>query len=469
MSVTASGDLTFRALFPFCGLGAGARGFLDASAHLFDRGLRFESVGGIDLDPEACADFEYLTGSKAWCVDVAALSGSQLRDRYGDEAPDCVFLSPPCKGASGLLAKRLARTEKYEAMNRLALDWTRAMLDAWPTPPRLVLLENVPRLKTRAAPMLREVKRMLRRAGYVLHEGFHCCGEIGGLAQRRRRYLLVARHAPRCTQLLYKPPQKRVRACGEVLEQVPVPATPEAREAGPLHVLPQIQWINWVRLALIPAGGDWRDLEGVLAPGQQRRSVFKRKEVARWDEPTGVITGGGANAVENVQDPRVKTAYDAGYAVLRWDQAARTIAGTTAVGCGAYAVADPRSIETVDGRRIELDAPLTPRRPPPFVPVIVSADETWHRPMTALELALLQGLPARHNGKPLDLAGTARTRHVERIGNAVPVGAARAIAERMLVTLGAAALGTFLMSGDPVWVVPNGREVDGIELEEENA
>ena len=559
--------LVFKALFPFGGLGAGARGFLDAATHLFGRELAFECLGGIDNDAEACADFEYLTGSSAWHTSVEDISPEALRLRYGELAPDCVFLSPPCKGASGLLSKKLAATTKYQDMNQLALVWVRTMLAAWKdAPPKLVLLENVPRLKTRAGKMLAEVKRLLRKAGYALHEGFHCCGEIGGLAQRRRRYLLVARHAPRCPQLLYQPPKKRVRACGEVLEQLPVPATPDAARFARLHELPKISWLNWVRLALIPAGGDWRDLEGVLAEGQARRELFKRHEVAPWSEPTGVITGEGANAIGAVQDPRVeafgnvdrvrswdepvgtitrspapssgaavvadpriewfgsvlgvtswgvpsgvvtgasaptngrfsvadprvKTAYDAGYAVLRWEDAARTIAATTSPGCGAYAVADPRVIamgavhspnahhnkyRVIDWRepagtvigatRPGSGAPSVadPRKPPPFLPVIIAKDETWHRPLTTLELAALQGIPHLREGEPLRLAGASQSKWRERIGNAVPVGAARAIAERMLVTLAHSVIGSFSLSGDPVWVVPDGEEIEGVMLE----
>lgn len=603
--------LSFTAVFPFCGLGAGARGFLDAQIKLFGTDLRFRCLGGIDLDPAACKDFDYLTGTAAQCIDVEQITAQMLRDWYGESSPDCVFLSPPCKGASGLLPKELAGTEKYQAMNKLALVWMRVMLEAWrDAPPKLVLLENVPRLRTRAKEMLDAVKKLLRGAGYKLHEGFHDCGEIGGLAQRRRRYLLVARLHARCPNLLYEPPKLRVKACGEVLEKLPVPATMDARSFGKIHALPEISFLNWVRLSMIPPGGDWRDLEGVLQEGQARREVYKRHEVAPWDQPTGVITGSGANAVSHVQDPRVEPwsrrgtmgvlpweepagavcgesrpsngrfsvadprpvsmapstfngvlgvmpwsepsrsviggrsngathvadpralelppsegrhwnkyavgswdepartvigaiqpgsggpavadprptrrkrkrngdgdprvvyAYDAGYAVLGWEQAARTIAGTAAVGCGAYSVAEPRPERPPFNIEIEEALALAaanPKKPPPFLPVIVSADGTWHRPLTTLELAALQGLPTTWKGAPLALAGKSQSAWRERIGNAVPVGAARAIAEKMLVTLAASALGTFSMDGGAVWVLPNGIERDGMMLEELHA
>src|SRR5690606_31645298 len=134
-----------------------------------------------------------------------------------------VFMSPPCKGSSRLLSSAKAATEKYTRMNGLAVAWTRVMLDAWgDDPPALVLLENVPGLPTRAKAMLRELRAMLRRAGYVFHASTHDCGELGGLAQHRQRYLLVARHPKKCPSLLYQPPKKRVRAVGEVLAELPM-------------------------------------------------------------------------------------------------------------------------------------------------------------------------------------------------------------------------------------------------------
>jgi hypothetical protein len=63
-------------------------------------------------------------------------------------------------------------------------------------------------------------------------------------------------------------------------------------------------------------------------------------------------------------------------------------------------------------------------------------DGTWHRPLTTLELAVLQGLPAFHgDGTPLVLAGQSHSAWRKRIGNAVPPPAAQAVATAMLTTL----------------------------------
>ena len=456
------------AAFFFCGLGAGALGFIQAR---HDGPVSsFRSLGGVDIDEGACRDFEMLTSSPALCADVWKLSPADVRRFFGERRPDTVFLSAPCTGASGLLSQKKAEESRYKELNQLSLAGIRLVLSAWDERPPLILLENVPRLPKRAPETIEAVRRALRSAGYAVHEGFHDCGEIGGLAQHRRRYLMVARHERTVGSLLYKPSKQRVRGCGEVLGALPMPGDPAA---GPMHALPKLSWLNWVRLALIPAGGDWRDLEGVLAEGQKRREQWGRYGVADWREPVGTVAGSGSNGTFAVADPRVQRAYDHGYAVLRWDQAAWTVATKTSPGCGAYAVADPRlgcapragaygvmsweeaagtitGAANIDNGRF---AVADPRLPPPAPPVIVAADGTWHRPLTTLELATLQGLPAVVDGEPLKLFGKSKTEHTKRIGNAVPVGTAKAIATEMLRTLSAAADG-FSLSSSEVWVSP---------------
>jgi DNA adenine methylase len=121
-------------------------------------------------------------------------------------------------------------------------------------------------------------------------------------------------------------------------------------------------------------------------------------EVTPWTEPAKTVRGVAKhqNGGAAVADPRVaevlpsvplKCAPRAGaYGVMSWEEAAATITGSAAVDNGRVAVADPR-------------------RPPPKLVVIIAADGTWHRPLTTLELAILQGLPARINGQWLKLAG----------------------------------------------------------------
>lgn len=313
--------------FPFCGMGLGALGFQ-------------RSVGGIDLDASACAMFERLTGSPALVADVATLTPEALRV-FWPEAPDVIFTSPPCKGFSKLTNKRARNSERCQRMNRLAVDWVRLMLATWPEPPRLMLLENVPGIATLGRSLLREIRSLLRAAGYVVSpDQSHDCGELGGLAQHRQRFLLVARHARRLPALLYQPRKRPLKAVGEVLGELPLPGDPSA---GPLHQLPRISTLNWWRLSLIPPGGDWRDIPGTVAEGRKRREVFRRYRLVAWTETSPTIVGGlGTNAPGYVADPRVPTRYGMNMRVASWSMPSWTVTGATDVQAGAPSVADPR-------------------------------------------------------------------------------------------------------------------------------
>ncbi len=125
--------LTFTALFPFGGIAGGALGFQRANAALERLGIEasFKVLGGIDFDAGACEAFTSLTGAPCLCADVRELTSAQLIESFGAVAPDVVFFSPPCKGASGLISDEKAQTETYAAMNELALVWTRLMLATW--------------------------------------------------------------------------------------------------------------------------------------------------------------------------------------------------------------------------------------------------------------------------------------------------------------------------------------------------
>lgn len=86
--------------------------------------------------------------------DLATLSPTELRAACGDRRPDVVFTSPPCKAFSGCLPRATSLTPTYQDMSDLALRGVWLALEAWPVPPPLILLENVPRIQSRGAQWL---------------------------------------------------------------------------------------------------------------------------------------------------------------------------------------------------------------------------------------------------------------------------------------------------------------------------
>lgn len=348
----------------FSGIGGAAIGFQEAHAEYRGVHGKFRTLAGIDVDPLACQDFEMLTGAKAVPLDLFSrqdyiafhgnmppedwkeTTAEDIRTACGGENPDVIFLSPPCKGFSGLLPADKAKSEKYQALNRLVVRGLALCLEAFADDlPKIIMLENVPRITTRGKTLLMQVKRLLGIFGYLFHEGYHDCGELGGLGQRRKRYLLIARLPAKMTAFVYQPPKQQLKTIGDIIGPLPLPDAPEC---GPMHRLPRLQWKTWVRLALIPAGGDWRDLENI---GPYAIEYVPRgggsHGVQDWSKPSATVTGtakvNGSNAA-CVADPRLKprdTRHPGIYRVTRFDEPAPCVTGAR-FGSGSPAVADPR-------------------------------------------------------------------------------------------------------------------------------
>lgn len=570
----------------FAGLGAGARGFNQARPDIGAARATFRCIGGIDVDPAAVADFGHLAGVPGTVLDLFSLQQyrafwgcnpptgwreagtADVHRAFGHERPHVVFLSAPCKGFSGLMSESKSKTAKYQALNELTLRGIWLTLEAYKDDPVEVLLfENVPRIATRGRHLLDQITALLRAYGYVVSETTHDCGELGGLAQSRKRFLLVARHAEKVPPFLYEPAKRPLQAVGTILSRMPLAG--DVERAGPMHRVPSLQWKTWVRLAFVEAGSDWRSLnrlaveEGVLrdylivpesrggflgvrgwddhsgtvageslpsngafsvadpraaagatqyqqygvmqmadtagavigvkSPGQGTFSVADPRHqgpakhnneyrIVPWAGATGAVTSAHSTG-QCVQDPRAQGIFEGAgkYPVAPFDAPSRTVIARSDTGHGAYAVADPRPAN----QRQQGDAYLTnghygvvawnansgavsaaaghdngkwsvadPRLPDArknLVCVIRSTDNTWHRPFTTLELAALQSLVDPE--EKLELDGLSDQAWRERIGNAVPPAAARAIAEEIGRTLLLAWTGqTFALSSTPIWV-----------------
>jgi site-specific DNA-cytosine methylase len=332
----------FTILHMSCGCGGSALGTGAAAARVDGHEAVFENVGGVDIDPQQCVDYERLTGVPALCADIHTLTPFELRKYVGSHVPDVVMSSPPCKGFSRLLGAKRALEPKYQKMNMLLVDTLFLIVSAWDRPPPIIFFENVPGIKSRGAHVLSIATQLLWDAGYSVAFGNHDCGSIGNLAQHRQRWFMIARHRASLPRFIYHVVKKPVRPCGEVIAPLAMPG--DTATLGPMHELPSIAWKNWVRLARIPAGGDWRDLPDVLKPGQSRREIYRRAPVQEWSKPTATVAGPGGSNIGAVADPRTWGGGrgSARLGVRGMGEPAGTVRGESLPNNGSFTVADPR-------------------------------------------------------------------------------------------------------------------------------
>lgn len=362
-------ERVYRHASLFCGLGAGAKGWSAAKSTVLGMTARWECAGGVDNDEGALRNFHRLTGVPGTKLDLFSLE--QYRQYHGrDPEPgwreatpadlrqvfgrvDAALTSPPCKGYSGLLAQEKSATPKYQALNALTLRGIWLLLEAYKDAPiRVIVLENVPRIATRGRYFLDQIIALLHAYGYSCNEDAHDCGVVGGLAQSRKRYLLIARHTELVPPFIYQPPKLRLRGVGEVIGQLPMPGDPAA---GPMHRVPSLQFKTWVRLAFVEAGSDWRSLNklavengvlrdfGLIAGPPLRENAYG---VCRWEDRGPLVTGARAPGQGrfSVADPRAQTSREGtGYlGVNAWSGHVGTVSGRGGVTNGGYSVADPR-------------------------------------------------------------------------------------------------------------------------------
>lgn len=342
MLIPRTQDRVYRVGHIACSIGAGAAGFNDAEARVENVRARFECAGGIDVDPMRIRNFDMMTGANGTVLDL--FSRAQYEAYHGHEPPsdwreatpddmrrafggdvDVIFSSPPCRGMTSLLDPSLAPTDRYQALNQLTVRSTMLAMEAFRDSLKIFLLENVPGLGTRGRPLLNQIVAVLRANGFSVSEEVHDCGEVGGLAQHRKRFLLVARQMDRVPPFLYRPRKQRMKTLGEVIGRLPLPGDPLA---GPMHRIPELAWKTWKRLAFVEPGRDWRSLQDLRAVDGV---------LADW----GIAPVDGAPIA--VADPTpAGYPHHQVYGVRPWDMATGTVAGASRPSNGAYAVADPR-------------------------------------------------------------------------------------------------------------------------------
>jgi site-specific DNA-cytosine methylase len=576
----------------FGGIGGFSAGLMQSKVEAYGLVHGYKIICSIDYDPVACKNHDLVTGERtSVCMDL--FDRDQYRKWHGQEPPDTwkevtpwdvwaafgyqvpdyIFLSPPCKGFSGLLPTKSAESEQYQALNLLTLRGLTLCLEACRLYgdgelPAFIHFENVPRIRTRGKSILAKIRNIFKKYGFAYDErADHNLGVIGGLGQNRLRFLILARNEKRVPNFCYLPPKRPLKTIGDVIGPLPMPDDIEA--GGPLHRLPRLQWKTWVRLALIPAGGDWRDLNKIDWENYRIEHAPRSGAwgVEAWGDAAGAVTGGAgvgrSNGVQALSDPR--TGFKNGthasiYRVTKWEEAGPTATGAHRPNNGAITISDPRlqaqdgkhasayqvvkvdeTAPTVTGTRfgsgaIAISDPRISDRPgrytdkyrmqsttkpaatvtgvtdvqqgaqliadprmkctprsgtmgvqgweetaktviasgdihasaaavaDPRIPgdreggtwMIIAEDGTWHRPLTTYELAMLQGFETHlPDGRPFQLMECNDAKAREYIGNAVPVPAAAAMGNVILIAMANAEAGvTFEMSWQDVWVMP---------------
>jgi site-specific DNA-cytosine methylase len=360
--ITPQTDKKYTVVHAFSGSGGCSSGFDEEG---------FETLAALDFDADACADLDYLLNRKvAVVVDIEKMEPADMRRIVGDRRPDVYVATPPCKGWSRLLGKGRRMSDKYVRMCSLAVRSVWLALHAWDEPPPLIVIENVRGMSTEGREMMDIIKRELRAFGYLFDIRTWNVGKIGNLAQSRDRCLFVARNPKRCPAFLMVPTEHPLRPCGDELGRLPPPTLDKASKS--MHKLPQLSAMNWLRIAAIPPGKDWKALPPRIQLGGNPKNRHDSKfGVEDWNAPAHTVTGvgsrvpSGRSAVAHpvpvdYADPRARPGgasepRNGNYGVEHPGQPAHTVRGEHRVWSAPASYADPM------GRAATTAAPKTKR------------------------------------------------------------------------------------------------------------
>jgi site-specific DNA-cytosine methylase len=339
--ITPQTDKKYTVVHAFSGSGGCSSGFDEEG---------FETLAALDFDADACADLDYLLNRKvAVVVDIEKMEPADMRRIVGDRRPDVYVATPPCKGWSRLLGKGRRMSDKYVRMCSLAVRSVWLALHAWDEPPPLIVIENVRGMSTEGREMMDIIKRELRAFGYLFDIRTHNVGKLGHLAQSRERCLFVARDPKRCPAFLMVPDSHPLRPCGDELGKLPPPTLDKASKS--MHKLPQLSAMNWLRIAAIPPGKDWKALPPRIQLGGDPKNRHDSKfGVEDWNAPAHTVTGVGSRVPSGRSAVAHPVPVD--YADPRAGRAARAsrATGTTASSTRA-SQRIPSAASTGSGRR----------------------------------------------------------------------------------------------------------------------
>ncbi|MFD9574792.1 DNA cytosine methyltransferase [Streptomyces sp. NPDC059982] len=372
----------------FAGCGGFSEGFRSFSTTGHARESAFTTVAAVEYAPAAAATFQANhVGANVMCVDIEKF------DAYDFEGDvDVITGGPPCQGFSGL-----GKEDTFDPRNALWEQYARIVSQVHP---KAFVLENVDRFfKSYEYERLQEaVQPGGPLADYTLAEGILNSADYG-VPQARRRAIVIGTH----------------RSVGKAITlPAPTHAKEPARTDGLLLFDEEPRLLPWVPVDLVFEQSAAMKIRGTLLPERQGADSiagpFYTRELHIGRNPTALslaryraIPEGGNRAnlrgVEAEVDGRVVY-----LGTESWDRH-RNGSGDV---MGRLRLGQPSVTLRTEFYKPEKGRYLHPLK---------------DRPITHYEAALIQGFPEDYlwHGTKIEIA--------RQIGNAVPVGLARAVAD----------------------------------------
>lgn len=272
-------NMRISAIDLFCGIGGLSYGLKKSGISI---------VAGVDLDNSCKYAFEENVAAEFLSMDIADLSGNEIRNRYwgNDDTIRILVGCAPCQPFSTFANKN--KNKQSSSKWRLLDEFKRLILE---TNPEIISMENVPNLANQQ--IFQEFVQSLLDQKYFVSFSNVFCPDYGIPQKRRRLVLLASKFGD--IQLL---PQTHKPETYVTLEQaigwLPSVTAGEVYENDPLHRSRKLTELNLRRIKSSKPNGTWHDWDNeLLLPchkkntGRTYKAVYGRMA---WNEPSSTIT-----------------------------------------------------------------------------------------------------------------------------------------------------------------------------------
>lgn len=277
----------------FCGAGGLTLGLRKAG---------FEVVAGVELKPEIAETYKANhRNTKLLIKDIRQVKGKEILKLINRKRIDLIAGCPPCQGFSQLTEKY----KRYDSRNGLVLVMAKLIEEL---KPKIVMMENVPRIETKGKKILSTFVNKLEKLGYVVNMKVLQMADFG-VPQSRRRFVLLAGKGfevplPKQTHAYKGDSKNKLRkwvTLSEVIKGFPRPVKLSyAEEKGGSekfnwHVVRNLREINVKRLRALKEGSNRLALPKTLRPKCHKNeedgfhNVYGRLS---WNNVSSTITSG---------------------------------------------------------------------------------------------------------------------------------------------------------------------------------
>lgn len=262
----------------------------------------FEVVAAVENDPSACKSYKSNHPEVTLLeADIREVRGESFAKHLNGRRLDLLTGCPPCQGFTSLTSKY----KRSDLRNALIREFGRLVDDL---NPRLVMLENVPRLGVVGKELLGEFLELLSSRKYNFDMGTLDAADFG-VPQFRKRFVLIASkigeiQLPKPTHASKKlgglKPHKTVKSALKVKRKAITLSEARgsnSRELSPsrLHIVRDISELNRQRLAAASPGETWVNIPEHLRPPCHQngyRGFMNTYGRLEWDAPSPTITSG---------------------------------------------------------------------------------------------------------------------------------------------------------------------------------